>query len=167
MSQLFLDCDGVLADFDTLAIQIFNRHPREAEDRLGTDEFWRRLSEYENFYGTLPLMGDAMRLYEAIAHLNPIILTGCPPGEWSQPQKVAWAARHFPAVPIITCRSKEKWLHLRHPGDILVDDYLKYQHLWEEAGGIFIHHTSADETINRLTAIGLPVQRTGSSRNQY
>lgn len=105
MNQLFLDCDGVLADFDTLAIRIFNQHPRKAEDLLGTDEFWRRLGDYENFYGNLPLMPDAMRLYAAVAHLHPIILTGCPPGEWSEPQKVAWAARHFPGVKIITCRS--------------------------------------------------------------
>jgi hypothetical protein len=59
MNQLFLDCDGVLADFDTLAVQIFGRNPDEAEDLLGTDEFWNRLSSYENFYGSLPLMADA------------------------------------------------------------------------------------------------------------
>lgn len=159
MNQLFLDCDGVLADFDTLAIEIFGQHPREAEARLGTNEFWRLISNYENFYGTLPLMADAMRLYRAVAHLRPIILTGCPAGGWSQPQKIAWAARHFPGTPIITCRSKEKFLHLRHPGDILVDDYLKYQHLWEEAGGIFVHHTSAEETIDRLAGLGVPVRR--------
>jgi hypothetical protein len=160
MNHLFLDCDGVLADFDTAAEQIFNQNSRQAEDRLGTDEFWRRLRSYEDFYGSLPLLLDAMRLYEAVAHLNPIILTGCPQGGWSEPQKVQWAARHFPGVPIITCRSKEKWLHLKHPGDILVDDYLKYQHLWEEAGGIFVHHTSAEQTINRLAAVGMPIRRT-------
>jgi hypothetical protein len=94
--------------------------------------------------------------------MSPIILTGCPPGEWSQPQTVAWTARHFPGVPIITCRSKEKHLYLKNPGDILVDDYLKYQHLWEEAGGIFIHHTSAEGSIHDLAALGLPVRQTFS-----
>jgi hypothetical protein len=41
-----------------------------------------------------------------------------------------------------------------HPGDILVDDYLKYRHLWEEAGGVFIHHTSASNTLRQLAALG-------------
>jgi hypothetical protein len=116
---------------------------------LGTEEFRRRPP---------PLMADAMLLYQAIAHLNPIILTGCPPGEGSQPQKVAWATRHFPGVPIITCRSKDKHLYLKNPGDILVDDYLKYQYLWEDVGGIFIHQTSAEDSIDQLAQLGVPVQ---------
>ena len=33
------------------------------------------------------------------------------------------------------------------PGDILIDDWPKYKHLWEEAGGIFILHTSAAQSI--------------------
>jgi hypothetical protein len=35
-------------------------------------------------------------------------------------------------------------------GDVLVDDMVKHRHLWEEAGGIFIHHRSAAETIEQL-----------------
>jgi hypothetical protein len=158
MNHLFLDCDGVLADFDKSAEQIFQQNSREAEDALGTEAFWHRLRNHENFYGTLPLLPDAMRLYEAVAHLNPIILTGCPQGGWSEPQKVEWAAQHFPGVPIITCRSKDKWLHLKHTGDILVDDFTKYQHLWEKAGGIFVHHTTAEQSIHGLAALGLLVR---------
>jgi beta-phosphoglucomutase-like phosphatase (HAD superfamily) len=48
MNQLFLDCDGVLADFDTAAERTFYQHPREAKDLLGTDEFWNRISSREN-----------------------------------------------------------------------------------------------------------------------
>ena len=35
-------------------------------------------------------------------------------------------------------------------GDVLIDDRAKYRHLWEEAGGIFIHHTSASSSIEAL-----------------
>ena len=38
------------------------------------------------------------------------------------------------------------------PGDVLVDDTLKHRHLWEEVGGVFIHHTSAASTIEELAA---------------
>jgi hypothetical protein len=35
-------------------------------------------------------------------------------------------------------------------GDVLVDDTLKHSHLWEEAGGIFIHHKNARESLAEL-----------------
>jgi hypothetical protein len=38
-------------------------------------------------------------------------------------------------------------------GDVLVDDTLKHRHLWEEAGGIFIHHKTARESIEQLRTI--------------
>ena len=39
MKQLFIDCDGVLADFDTAARELFGQDSREAEESLGTPEF--------------------------------------------------------------------------------------------------------------------------------
>jgi hypothetical protein len=41
------------------------------------------------------------------------------------------------------------------PGDVLVDDLLKYRHLWEEAGGVFVHHRTARDTLGKLSALGL------------
>jgi hypothetical protein len=143
--QLFLDCDGVLADFATAAEELFGQDSQEAEETLRTPEFWSRIIAHGNFYRSLPLLPDAMDLYRAVAHLNPIILTGCPEGGWSEPQKIAWAAHHFPSVKIITCLSRQKCLHMINQGDVLVDDYLRYSDLWENAGGIFIHHVSAKE----------------------
>ena len=157
VNQLFLDCDGVLADFDTAAERLFHMGPRQAEAALGTQGFWSRLRNHKDFYSHLPLMHDAMRLFDAVAQLDPIILTGCPMGGWAERQKVNWAARHFPGVEIITCRSREKCQFLQNPGDILVDDFLKFRHLWEEAGGIFVHHQSAQQSLERLAELGLPV----------
>ena len=157
--QIFLDCDGVLADFDAAAIQIFRQDPLEAEANLGTQGFWDHLRLHENFYGNLPLVADAMHLYRAVAHLNPILLTGCPAGGWAEEQKVAWAAQHFPDAEIITCRSKDKYRHMKGPGDLLVDDYLRYRELWEAAGGIFVPHTSAQESIRQLAALRVDVRK--------
>jgi hypothetical protein len=154
MRQLFLDCDGVLADFDSLSIELLGKHPREAEADLGEDEFWRRIRAHGSFYRDLPPMPDAHELMQAVAHLNPIILTGCPRGGWAESQKVAWAAHYFPSVKMITCMSRDKRLHMK-PDDVLVDDYLKYKNLWEQAGGVFVHHTSAKDSIAQLTALGL------------
>lgn len=43
-------------------------------------------------------------------------------------------------------------------GDILVDDQRKHAHLWEAAGGIFIHHQDAESTIAQLAELGVPVR---------
>src|SRR5580700_2792260 len=156
--QLFLDCDGVLADFDTAAVGIFGMPPREAEAKIGTSQFWATIRRHRNFYRHLPLTPDARELFEAVAHLDPIILTGCPLGGWAEPQKVAWAAEHFPGTKMITCMSAEKRKHL-HPGDVLVDDYLKYKAHWVEAGGTFIHHTTAQATIAEVERLGMLTRR--------
>lgn len=76
--QLFLDCDGVLADFDTFAASIFGMHPRDFEDLHGDEKFWKALNSVDNFFEQLPLMHDAMHLWEATQKFNPIILTGVP-----------------------------------------------------------------------------------------
>ena len=152
--QLFLDCDGVLADFDTKAEAIFGLPPRKAEVELGAKRFWVDLEAHEGFYENLPLMPDARELFEFVEHLNPIILTGLPNGDWAEPQKRKWGAKHFPDTMMICCASKDKRMHMQ-PGDILIDDWPKYRPLWEEAGGIFILHTSARDSIEKLKALGV------------
>lgn len=152
MTQLFLDCDGVLADFDRGAEQALGMPPRSFEKRYGLPEFWKRLARTPDFYATLPLMPDAMRLFGAVRHLDPIILTGCPRGGWAEAQKERWAARHFPGTRIITCMAVDKRRHAAS-GDILVDDTLRHRHLWEEAGGIFVHHRDAPTTLRELAGL--------------
>jgi len=156
--QIFLDCDGVLADFDTAARDLFGQDSREAKDLLGTDEFWNRIVACGDFYRKLTPLHDAKKLYRAVAHHKPVILTGCPKGGWSEPQKIEWAAEHFPEVKMITCMSKDKYLRIQNPGDVLVDDYLRYRDLWENAGGIFIHHRSANTSIDALADLGFTVR---------
>ena len=150
MVQLYLDCDGVLADFDRGATELLGLPPREYERRHGIGRFWQKLGAAPGgFYATLPPLPDAMTLYEGVRHLDPIILTGLPRGGWAAPQKERWAAEHFPGVRIITCMAVDKRNHCTE-GDILVDDTLKHRHLWEGAGGIFIHHRTAEETLAEL-----------------
>lgn len=149
--QLYLDCDGVLADFDKGATAILGLHPRAFEKRHGIGRFWARLASAPDFYFGLPLMDDAMELFEAVRHLKPIILTGLPRGGWAADQKVRWAAQYFPGTRIITTMARDKRDHAKE-GDVLVDDQPRHRHLWEEVGGIFIHHRSAARSIEALSA---------------
>jgi hypothetical protein len=147
--QLYLDADGVLADFDEGATALLGLPPRAYEKKHGLGRFWAKLATAPDFYFSLPLMPDAMELFEAVRHLDPIILTGLPRGNWAADQKVRWAAHHFPGTRIITTLARDKRDHARE-GDVLVDDQERHRHLWEEAGGVFIHHKDARTSLEEL-----------------
>ena len=152
MSHLFLDLDGVLADFDTGAKSILGMPPRQFQQRFGNKEFWKRLARAKDFYAALPLLPDARELFDAVRHLEPTILTGLPLGNWAAPQKIKWAAEHFPGTTIITCMARDKFRHMTGM-DVLVDDREDHRDKWEAAGGTFIHHTSARDSLAQLAEI--------------
>ena len=150
--RLFLDADGVLADFDQGAKRLLGMSPKQYIARHGRGAFWKRLASARHFYGTLPQMPDAQILFGAVRHLKPTILTGLPLGNWAAPQKVEWAAEHFPGVPIVTCMARDKHKHM-HPGDVLVDDREKHRAEYEAAGVVFVHHKNAEDSLFQLAKI--------------
>ena len=150
--RLFLDADGVLADFDAGATALLGMTPAQFEARHGRRDFWRRIAKAPNFYGTLPEMRDARRLFAAVEHLEPTILTGLPLGNWAAPQKVHWAATHFPGVPIVTCMARDKHKHMQ-PGDVLVDDRENHRAAYEAESVLFIHHKNAEDSLRQLAKI--------------
>jgi hypothetical protein len=152
MSRLYLDCDGVLADFDAGARAVLGMHPKAFQAKFGLGKFWAKLARTPDFYATLPEMADARVLFDAVKHLDPVILTGIPRGGWAEAQKKRWVAQHFPGTTVITCLARDKCRYCAGR-DILVDDTLKFRELWESAGGIFIHHVSAKETLKQLEAV--------------
>jgi hypothetical protein len=97
-------------------------------------------------------MADARLLFDGVRHLQPTILTGLPLGRWAAPQKVEWAAEHFPGVPIVTCMARDKHKHM-HPGDVLVDDREKHRVAYEAAGVVFVHHRNAQDSLRQLAKI--------------
>jgi hypothetical protein len=150
MYQLFLDCDGVLADFDKKAKEIFGMPSSEFEEKYGAGKFWKTIHQSGEFFYELDEMEDARELYDAVKHLDPIILTGVPSNEEAIGQKVRWVRRIFGRKqPVTCCLSRQKYLYCTE-GDILVDDTLKHSQKWIDAGGIFVHHTSAKESIQKL-----------------
>ena len=150
--KLFLDADGVLANFDEGVRLLLGMLPKEFERKRGRGAFWRELANAPGFYANLPEMPDARALFDAVKHLRPTILTGLPLGKWAAPQKVAWASQHFPGVPIITCMARDKHRHM-DPGDVLVDDREDHRAAYEAHGVVFIHHRSAKDSVRQLAAI--------------
>jgi hypothetical protein len=155
--KLFLDCDGVLADFDKKAIEMLGVTPREYERKNGPSHFWRDLYQIPDFFFVLEPMPDAYDLVNAVKHLNPTILTGLPRHEEeATDQKQRWRAKYFPELPMITVKSALKFEHM-HPEcrNILVDDWNRYKHVWEDNGGEFVLHTSAADSIKQLKEMGV------------
>lgn len=150
--RLFLDADGVLADFAEGVRKLLGMTVREYERKHGRGAFWKRLAEAKNFYGTLPEMADARILFDGVRHLEPTILTGLPLGGWAAPQKIQWAAEYFPGVPIIACMARDKHKHMK-PGDVLVDDRENHRAAYEAAGVIFVHHRNAEDSLRQLAKL--------------
>jgi len=168
--ELFCDLDGVLADFDAGIQKLTGRDPGE----LGSAQMWRAVSRYDGakgFFGSLALMPDARDLWSAITPASPTILSGIPHSDSRKAakQKRDWCTRHLgPDVPVITCASSKKAEYMAASGkrmerngrelkiapiSILIDDRSRNGRAWEAAGGLFVLHTSAAETIVQLRAL--------------
>ena len=201
--QLFVDLDGVLADFDSAVEKITGLRPSQQSPKA----MWPRLARTPDFYASLPWTEDGPELWRRVAPLDPVILTGLPRGNWAEPQKLEWCHRELgPEVPVIACMSREKadraaeWLSEHAAGSaassaagdpagaaandpasnpaaraadnpaagntagreagatpvpVLIDDRASLKERWEEAGGVFILHTSGAESIAALEKLGL------------
>ena len=152
--QLFVDMDGVLADFDRHHEAVFGARACKIADNVN----WAAVRAVPDFYLGIPPMADLGALWARIELYRPIVLTGIPSAARvpeAADNKRAWVRRHLgDDVEVRCCRASQKCLHAS-PGDILIDDWEKYRQLWIESGGRWITHVSAAETDRALTQLGL------------
>lgn len=148
--KIFCDLDGVLADFDSGVLKVTGFKPGD----IAVKDMWKALARETNFFGTLDWMSDGKVLWDHISKYEPTILTGIPFGSWAPKQKREWCYHHLGAYNVITCWSKEKHLHSGE-GCILIDDRIKAKAPWEEKGGIFILHVTAEDSIRQLKELGI------------
>ena len=147
MPTIYLDMDGVLADFNTASRQYLNATKQEEQDaeRNGRwpEKSWGRLIEAPNFYRHLPKMPRADELVKlAYRFKNELgwdikILTAIPtknevPDVFQD--KFDWIAEYYPGIRIcFGPYSTDKHRHAR-PGDILVDDRESNCQEWTATG---------------------------------
>lgn len=156
-TQIFLDCDGVLADFDKFITPLMPEGGRAAWNELPNKEFWARLEVLKDLFGSLDKMPDADALVAGVeAYCEkyglpaPIILTGKPRLEKFTQQKLSWRDKHFPHLEMIVCESKNKRKHMKAKGDIIIDDWERHMQPWIDMGGVWILHTSAAQSLKEL-----------------
>jgi len=168
MPTIYLDMDGVLADFNTAARLHFNasREEQAAADAAGRwpRERWSTIREQTNFYRTLPKMPQADELVALARRLRDElgwelrVLTAIPHNN-DMPEvfqdKFDWMGEYYPDIRVhFGPYSADKQHHAR-PGDILVDDRVSNCTEWAAAHGIAVKVNSGryQEALDRLTNI--------------
>jgi len=134
--QVFLDLDGVFADFDKRVLHLTGRHP----DKLPTDRLWRAIGADRRFFAELELIEGCMLLWQATRDLEPVFLTGAPRAKAFQEQKREWVARVFGpefTVHVVPRRLKKDFAG---PHRVLIDDSPENIAQWIAHGGHGILH---------------------------
>jgi 5'-nucleotidase len=154
MTRLYIDLDGVMADFDKYFLEAFGIESHKLDDPT----LWKWINGHGNFFSNLPLMPGALEFFRSVEYMNPTILTACPKSNYTVAavQKRQWVYKHLsPDVTVIPMMGgKNKCLFMHSPGDVLIDDFEKNCIPWAEHGGFAIHHKDF-ETTNYNLAIAL------------
>lgn len=157
MRRLYVDLDGVLADFDGGYEQAFGQRPDRTKGDL--PGMWENVRA-SGLYANLPMMPGAAALWAQLKSIDPraTILTGVPRSvPEAAMQKIAWVRQHVgDGIPVICCASKDKSLYA-NLGDVLLDDWAKYRHLWERAGGTFVLHSPGYHSLS-LQAVAVAME---------
>ena len=161
--KVYLDMDGVLADFDQRFEDISGMKPKEFEAKYGTKEFWNLIDEENkiSFWVGIKPMPGAAALVNAVKKYNYELLTSPSAKKQSYLGKILWVRNHSDILggkPRINFkRAKEK--HEVKPElaktDILIDDREDTIGRWNAAGGTGIVYKSIGQVLNDLKKLGL------------
>lgn len=176
MPTIFLDLDGVLADFNAHARAVLRRPP-QIEDINGRwpDEDWNRIRDCTNFYRHIPLMpranemvalargfrdtlGWELYMLTAIPNKNDMFMVF--------QDKIDWVNDYFPDIRVqFGPYSEDKHQHCS-PGDILVDDRTSNCDEWRTAGGIAVKVNSGDyaQALHRLAELYIELSTSKSQQ---
>jgi len=156
-SIVYVDMDGVLADFDQGVYNITGTSP----DTISEEELWNAINEYgkSKFFSELPWMSGSKEMWNFITNnfLKVKILSALGKSDKGNNQtaqgKTAWLRHNLPSLresDIILVENKHRKRHYSRPGDIIIDDTPVVIQEWIKKGGIGILHVSATGTINQL-----------------
>lgn len=140
MGRLFLDLDGVMADFDGDFPKTFGVE----SNAVTKTEMWKLIWEHGSYFRDMNPCPGALFNYGAwMTWHKPIILTACGTTRYWDvySQKCEWVRKHLGVIPIIGVKDGLDKAGFARPGDILIDDWAKNTNAWEAAGGKAVLHT--------------------------
>ena len=143
-SEIYVDMDGVLADFFGAWKKLVGKDWREIKDLDGA---LQRIRDKDDFWLNIPVTPNAMNLLSLVKQLKGsynILSAPLPNDPKSEPHKRQWIEKNLSAFPpskvIIT---SNKSVHATQPDgtpNILIDDFGKNIAKWEAAGGVGFKH---------------------------
>ena len=162
--NIYLDMDGVVADFDKRFEDLSGMLPQAYVDKHGLNAFWDLIDEKHKvaFWRGIELMPGAKQLVNFVSQYPYQMLTAPSVKKQSVIGKGLWVKDKvgtlYPSKPKVFYR-KAKEKHMVKPeltkNDILVDDRPDTIARWDGAGGTAILYQSADQVINDLKSLGL------------
>ena len=160
---IYLDMDGVVADWDAKAQEILGK-PKSSVNGRWPDSDWARLRDFPHFYRVLAKMPRADELVDLARQFRDELgwdlyfLTAIPhdndvPDAFTD--KVEWAQEYYPDIRVhFGPYSNDKQDHCR-PGDILVDDRSDNCAQWISRGGtaVRVHDDAYGGALRELEQI--------------
>lgn len=160
---LFLDMDGVVADFAAGCEKIVGYRLDEYGVYYPNDD-WKKIQKHQRLFRDLPKFpgGDKMvylaREFRDKLDWNLLFLTAIPHSNdfpWAIIDKIEWAKDYYSDIPVhFGPYSREKYKHCK-PNDILVDDRIDNCDEWRKVGGIAVRvdYKKYDQSLDQLKDI--------------
>lgn len=154
IAKIYVDMDGVIADFYKRYREMFNIDPDDARYKAQFNGNFPHFIDTEQF-ATLDLMPDARELLD---FLDVLVITKEILSSTARPenqaaismQKARWLATHNIIYKTNFVPGKQHKYKFATPNSIIIDDTRSVIEDWTKAGGIGIHHKNAKETIEIL-----------------
>jgi 5'-nucleotidase len=155
---VYVDMDGVLADFDE---GFYNISGGLNTESISESEMWARIEAYgkSKFFSELPWIPGSKEMWSFLIDnfLHVKILSALGKSDATNRQttqgKTAWLRHHLPALrtdDIILVENKHRKQRYSKPGDIIIDDTEVVIQEWNRKGGIGILFKTAPDVINQL-----------------
>ena len=160
--KIYVDMDGVVADFDKRFTDLSGMSPSDYESKNGKNAFWDFIDVKHKlaFWVGIQPMSDAQSLMDYVSKHNYEMLTAPSIRKESLMGKGLWIRNWtnkglFPSKPKVNYKPAKNKHHFAAPNHILIDDKPSTIDSWNAAGGIGILHTSAGNTISQLKKLEL------------
>ena len=155
ISMIYLDMDGVIADFYKRYYELYKMAPRDAEKKKEFNKYFDEFIATKQFE-TLDLMPDAMEglifLRKHLTIPTQILSSTANEARYDEisKQKMIWLQTHgITFTPNFVPGKRHKWKFAK-PDTIIIDDTESVIDDWRKAGGIGILHKNWPLTLGIL-----------------
>ena len=157
VKQIFLDQDGVLADFESGLTKAVG-YKVDLTAKIDVYDIEKRKLTAQRLFRNLDPLPDAWKLVDwcmnSGIHTEILTSAGTVNRTLVVKDKIDWIRRyvhpHWIVIPTFSGTQKAAFAHKKA---VLIDDRQRNIDYWVEAGGIGILHKTADETIKQLDYI--------------